>query len=77
MQALLQSLNRGASIVVNGSSCAASKAALDAMAAHSQIPLGRFDTSEEFASTVLHLAAAESAFIVGTEIIVDDGMSPL
>jgi NAD(P)-dependent dehydrogenase (short-subunit alcohol dehydrogenase family) len=43
----------------------------------SQVPLGRFGTSEEVAATVLHLAAAESAFIVGTEIIVDGGMSQL
>lgn len=43
----------------------------------SQIPLGRFGTPEEVASTVLHLSAPESAFIVGTEIIVDGGMSQL
>ncbi|CAB3674048.1 SDR family oxidoreductase [Achromobacter kerstersii] len=43
----------------------------------SQIPLGRFGTPQELASTVLHLAAPESAFIVGTEIIVDGGMSQL
>ncbi|WP_277187623.1 SDR family oxidoreductase [Caballeronia sp. BR00000012568055] len=42
-----------------------------------QIPLGRFGTSAEVASTVLHLSAAESAFIVGTEIIIDGGMSQL
>jgi NAD(P)-dependent dehydrogenase (short-subunit alcohol dehydrogenase family) len=54
-------------------------ATLDATAAAilGQIPLGRFGTSEELASTVLHLAAPESAFIVGTEIIVDGGMSQL
>ena len=43
----------------------------------SQIPLGRFGQPEEIASTVLHLSAAESAFIVGTEIIADGGMSQL
>lgn len=43
----------------------------------SQIPLGRFGTPEEVASTVLHLSAPESAFIVGTEVIVDGGMSQL
>ncbi|GAB3250839.1 SDR family oxidoreductase [Chitinimonas naiadis] len=43
----------------------------------SQVPLGRFGTPEEVASTVLHLSASESAFIVGTEIIVDGGMSQL
>jgi NAD(P)-dependent dehydrogenase (short-subunit alcohol dehydrogenase family) len=42
-----------------------------------QIPLGRFGTPEELASTVLHLTAPESAFIVGTEVIVDGGMSQL
>jgi NAD(P)-dependent dehydrogenase (short-subunit alcohol dehydrogenase family) len=42
-----------------------------------QIPLGRFGTPEEIAATVLHLAAPESAFIVGTEIIADGGMSQL
>jgi NAD(P)-dependent dehydrogenase (short-subunit alcohol dehydrogenase family) len=43
----------------------------------SQIPLGRFGQPEEIASTVLHLSAPESAFIVGTEIIADGGMSQL
>ncbi|BDU21902.1 SDR family oxidoreductase [Dyella sp. GSA-30] len=42
-----------------------------------QIPVGRFGTAEELASTILHLSASESAFIVGTEIIVDGGMSQL
>lgn len=55
------------------------KAALDATAAQiqSQVPLGRFGTPAEIASTVLHLVAPESAFIVGTEIIADGGMSQL
>ncbi len=54
-------------------------ATLQATAAQivSSVPLGRFGTPEEVASTVLHLAAPESAFIVGTEIIVDGGMSQL
>jgi NAD(P)-dependent dehydrogenase (short-subunit alcohol dehydrogenase family) len=131
LQALVPLLNRGASIVLNGSInarigmpnssvYAASKAALitfaktlsaeliplgarvnvvspgpvttpiygklgldaktlEATAAsiQSQIPLGRFGTSEEIAATVLHLASSESAFIVGTEIIADGGMSQL
>ncbi|AIF45973.1 SDR family oxidoreductase [Dyella japonica] len=53
--------------------------ALDAVAAQiqAQIPLGRFGTPEEIAATVLHLTAAESAYIVGTEIVVDGGMSQL
>ncbi|MDX1817977.1 MAG: SDR family oxidoreductase [Marinobacter sp.] len=52
---------------------------LEAVAAQiqGQIPLGRFATPEEIASTVLHLAASESAFIVGTEIIADGGMGQL
>jgi len=55
------------------------KSALEATAAHikNQIPLGRFGTPEELAATVLHLSARESAFIVGTEIIADGGMSQL
>jgi NAD(P)-dependent dehydrogenase (short-subunit alcohol dehydrogenase family) len=131
IQALLPLLNKGASIVINGSInahigmpgssvYAASKAAvislaktlssellprgvrvnvvspgpvhtplygklgmdaqtLEATAAQilSQIPLGRFGTSEEIATTVLHLSSPESAFIVGTEIIADGGMSQL
>lgn len=54
-------------------------AALEATAAQiqTQIPLGRFGTPEEIAATVLHLASTESAFIVGTEIIADGGMSQL
>jgi NAD(P)-dependent dehydrogenase (short-subunit alcohol dehydrogenase family) len=54
-------------------------AALEATAAQilGQVPLGRFGKPEEIASTVLHLAAPESAFIVGTEIIADGGMSQL
>lgn len=43
----------------------------------SQIPLKRFGTPEEVASAVLYLASAESAFIVGTELVIDGGMSQL
>ncbi|RZL11458.1 MAG: SDR family oxidoreductase [Rubrivivax sp.] len=131
IQALLPVLNRGASIVLNGSInahigmpnssvYAASKAALISLAKtlsaellprgvrvnvlspgpvstplygklgldaasleataaqiQSQIPLGRFGTPAEIAATVLHLSSPESAFIVGTEIIADGGMSQL
>jgi NAD(P)-dependent dehydrogenase (short-subunit alcohol dehydrogenase family) len=42
-----------------------------------QIPLKRFGTPEEVASAVLYLASAESAFIVGTELVIDGGMSQL
>ncbi len=53
--------------------------ALEATAAQiqNQIPLGRFGTPEEIASTVLHLASPESGYIVGTEVIADGGMSQL
>lgn len=43
----------------------------------SQVPLKRFGTPEEIASAVLYLASAESAFIVGTELVIDGGMSQL
>ncbi len=54
-------------------------ATLEATAAQiqAQVPLGRFGTPEEVAATVLHLASPESAFIVGTEIVIDGGMSQL
>ncbi|WP_426687956.1 SDR family oxidoreductase [Rhodanobacter ginsengiterrae] len=54
-------------------------ATLEATAAQiqGQVPLGRFGEPGEVAATVLHLAAAESAFIVGTEIVIDGGMSQL
>jgi NAD(P)-dependent dehydrogenase (short-subunit alcohol dehydrogenase family) len=54
-------------------------AALEAAAGQilALVPLGRFGTAEEIASTVLHLSAPESAFIVGTEIIAAGGMGQL
>lgn len=42
-----------------------------------QIPLHRFGTPEEIASAVLYLTSVESAFIVGTELVADGGMSQL
>ncbi|WP_447962368.1 SDR family oxidoreductase [Nitrospira sp. Ecomares 2.1] len=42
-----------------------------------QIPLKRFGTPDEIASAVLYLASAASAFIVGTELVADGGMSQL
>jgi NAD(P)-dependent dehydrogenase (short-subunit alcohol dehydrogenase family) len=42
-----------------------------------QIPLKRFGTPDEVASAVLYLSSPEAAFIVGTELIVDGGMSQL
>ena len=41
------------------------------------VPIGRFGTPDEIASTVLHLSAPESAFIVGAEIIASGGMGVL
>ena len=35
----------------------------------SQIPLKRFGTPDEIASAVLYLASADSAFMVGTELV--------
>jgi NAD(P)-dependent dehydrogenase (short-subunit alcohol dehydrogenase family) len=43
----------------------------------SQIPLKRFGTPTELASAVVYLASSEAAFIVGTELVVDGGMSQL
>lgn len=48
-----------------------------AVAIQAQIPLQRFGTPEELASAVLFMSSAESAFIVGTELIIDGGMSQL
>ncbi|KVQ88649.1 SDR family oxidoreductase [Burkholderia ubonensis] len=131
IQALVPLLNRGASIVINGSInahigmpgssvYAASKAAVNSLAKtlstellpngvrvnvvspgpvetplygklgldaatleatagkiKSLVPIGRFGTPDEIASTVLHLSAPESAFIVGAEIIASGGMGLL
>jgi Dehydrogenases with different specificities (related to short-chain alcohol dehydrogenases) len=54
-------------------------AQLEATAAQiqAQVPLGRFGKPEEVAATVLHLSSPESGFIVGTEIVIDGGMSQL
>ena len=43
----------------------------------SQIPLKRFGTPEEVASAVLYLTSPDSAFIVGSELIIDGGMIQL
>jgi NAD(P)-dependent dehydrogenase (short-subunit alcohol dehydrogenase family) len=42
-----------------------------------QVPLKRFGTPDEVAGAVLYMASPEAAFIVGTELIVDGGMSQL
>lgn len=41
------------------------------------VPLKRFGTPEEVASAVLYLSSPESAFIVGTELLIDGGLSQL
>jgi NAD(P)-dependent dehydrogenase (short-subunit alcohol dehydrogenase family) len=43
----------------------------------SQIPAGRFGTPNEVAQAVVFFASDESAFIVGSELIIDGGMSNL
>lgn len=42
-----------------------------------QIPLKRFGTPDEIAGAVLYLSSPEAAFVVGTELIIDGGMSQL
>ncbi len=42
-----------------------------------QIPLNRFGNAEEIAKAVLFLASSDSTFMLGSEIIVDGGMSTL
>ena len=43
----------------------------------SQVPAGRFGTATEIAKTVVYFASNESAFTVGSELLVDGGMSNL
>ncbi len=42
-----------------------------------QVPLKRFGKPEEIASAVVYLASKDAAFIIGTELIADGGMSQL
>jgi NAD(P)-dependent dehydrogenase (short-subunit alcohol dehydrogenase family) len=42
-----------------------------------QVPLKRFGTPDEVASAVLYLSSPESSYVVGTELIVDGGMTQL
>jgi NAD(P)-dependent dehydrogenase (short-subunit alcohol dehydrogenase family) len=55
------------------------KADVDAMSAAllKQIPAGRFGNPSEIADAVVFLASDESEFIVGSEFIIDGGMSNL
>ena len=43
----------------------------------SKVPIKRFGTPEEIAAAVLYLTSPESAFVVGTELVIDGGMSRL
>ena len=43
----------------------------------SQIPVGRFGKPSEVAKTVVFFASDEAAYIVGSEIVIDGGMSNL
>ena len=40
----------------------------------SQVPLKRFGHADEIAAAVLYLSSSESAYVVGTELVVDGGM---
>ena len=42
-----------------------------------QVPLKRFGHPDEIAAAVLYLSSGESAFVIGTELIVDGGMIQL
>jgi len=44
-------------------------------AAQSQVPAKRFGKPAEIASAVTFLASDESAFCVGSELIIDEGLS--
>jgi NAD(P)-dependent dehydrogenase (short-subunit alcohol dehydrogenase family) len=41
----------------------------------SQVPAGRFGNPSEIAQAVVFLASDESAFTVGSELLIDGGMS--
>jgi NAD(P)-dependent dehydrogenase (short-subunit alcohol dehydrogenase family) len=52
---------------------------LQAMAGHiqSQIPLGRFGNPIEIAKAIVYFASDESSYAVGSELVIDGGMSNL
>jgi len=43
----------------------------------SQVPMKRFGLPQEIASAVLYLTSAESAFVIGADLIIDGGMETL
>jgi len=53
------------------------KEAMDQVAAGilAQVPLGRFGESAEIAKAVMYLASADSAYVNGTELLVDGGLA--
>jgi NAD(P)-dependent dehydrogenase (short-subunit alcohol dehydrogenase family) len=53
-----------------------SEADTKAMAA-AKVPVGRFGTATEIAKAVVFFASDESAYTVGSELIIDGGMSNL
>jgi len=42
-----------------------------------QVPLGRFGDPVEIAKAVVYFASAESSYVVGSELVIDGGMSNL
>ena len=46
-------------------------------AAIASVPLGRVGQPEEIANTVVFLVSDDSSYIVGSEIVVDGGMSQI
>jgi len=48
-----------------------------AQSVQQQVPLKRFGSPAEVAQVVLMLASSDSSYILGTEIVVDGGMSQL
>jgi meso-butanediol dehydrogenase/(S,S)-butanediol dehydrogenase/diacetyl reductase len=46
-----------------------------AAAARAAIPLGRFGTADEVAAAIVFLAAPEAAYITGTTLVVDGGLT--
>ena len=40
-----------------------------------KVPMGRYGQPEEIAQAILYLASDESAFVTGSEVVVDGGMT--
>jgi len=49
----------------------------DTKARAAQIPVGRFGDAGEVAKTIIFLASDEAPYIVGSELVIDGGMSNL